>query len=588
MQSFNMRCRLGIVILCGLLLVPPGCTPAVNPFVGAEVINPEVVQKEKAKDKVGVEKLKAEIDTTELSIRELSRLASLLQLRYQAAIRGDVHTQRAVQLSLVALLTAATGVLLFDGSNDLLKGLALGTGAVYATGQMALNSERRKIYKAAAEAYGCIVSRTIALSPVSFAMDGYYDSANLVKSDFMDLRELYPVAKKEVEAYRSYWDSELGPEKNKDNITAKMSELELIRENNEGEIAKIQGDTNGLISKVAELEKTIKVDADKLEALEKVIEANNDQLVELEKDREKNKEEIAKVRGKNLIDKAKLLEIEKTIEANTDKLAELRKGINANNAELVELKNDNGKKKEQSKKLQVELGKIERIEAATSMIEVMGTTLTWFTKEYSAVGVSIGPMSRLSESILQEIIALETTITYELARLEPDFTAFANSIKGSLSAGYALGTPFVMDSKNASKEDNQVKDFLLQGGVRQKHSNGGKTAAVHFDSVEAFRRKGNDLKVSLEQFKEYGNLAATLVESGLSMDGLSESCWQYTASTSKLTAKPSSPVLVGTQNATARVIINGVKGSLNTKSTNPSLIVGVKPLTESKSLVIFT
>ena len=224
MRTCGLCKQFSIILLCSLLLVG-GCIPAFNPFAGSDVINSELVQKKAPKGKEGKEKLKAQLDTTVLSIEELTSLATLLQLRYQAAMRGDVHTQRAVQLSLVALLTAATGVLLFDGSSDVLKGLALGTGAIYAASETGLNSERRKIYNAAAEAYGCIASRILGFDSVSFALDGYTDLANSIKSDFLTLKKPYMTATSDVKALRSELKTDLSNKSSEQQNQTKLEEL---------------------------------------------------------------------------------------------------------------------------------------------------------------------------------------------------------------------------------------------------------------------------------------------------------------------------------------------------------------------------
>lgn len=463
MRQYILCTHFWIMILCGLILLP-GCSPALDPFVGADFINQDLVQKKKVKNKKGIGKLQAEIDTRSLSIEELARLATLLQLRYQAAIRGDVYTQRAVQLSLIAMLTAATSVLLFDGKNaDALKGLALGTGAIYATGQTIFNSERRKIYNAAAEAYGCIAKRIIAFSPVSFAADGYYDTASDVRSNFTTLREQYKTTKKNVENFIS------------------------------SQRKKTTGTTNQ-------------------DALQK---------------------------------------------------------------------ND----------------------SAQSAIQEINNDMTSSIREYSTVAPSFSAMSQLNESILQEIITLETTITYELARLEPDFTSFTNSIKGSLSAGYSLGIPSAKDAGEPNRNGNgngngkniAIKSFRQKLTGTDKSQNGSNSTQALSDStqavlnsLQAFCQKKEDLEDSIAQFKAYGNLAAINIENGLSTESLSKNCWKYITKTSNLTAKPEKPTIISTENALTTVVISGINGSLNAESTTSTLKTEVKHLTESKALVVLT
>ncbi|ABK45615.1 hypothetical protein Mmc1_3125 [Magnetococcus marinus MC-1] len=95
--------------------------------------------------------------TRGVTIAEAQEFARLLQLRYDAAIRGQAKDQEEVRLALTGLVAGAVGSVLFDSDHDVLKGLGLAGGALYTINQVAADNHRRGIYTRGIEALGCLV-----------------------------------------------------------------------------------------------------------------------------------------------------------------------------------------------------------------------------------------------------------------------------------------------------------------------------------------------------------------------------------------------------------------------------------------------
>ncbi len=350
------------------------------------------------------------VTTKNLPIVKLTELARLLQRKYTAAIVGDVNEQRVIQYALLALLTATSAAVLFGGDSDLLKGLILGTGAVYAYGKTGSNSERRKIYKAAADAFGCIARRAGALAPANSEFAHYL--AQQTK-----FTQLYYKAR---------------------NATLDM---EMVKE-------------------------------------------------KLITDNTTNKD------CKNAINK-----YEETFANKRDTY----------------------------------LGEIKNILKVAAIIH-------WEEEE-----------------ILHNIISLQTTIIYELSRLEPDFTAFANSISNDLNTGQYL-SGINIDNKNIiakqppnnAKEDNSELIEKIESNCNTK--------------ANTYIAKNKNLSNIINE------LSAELANSNIDMDIVREEiklaqeatrsmpseCWQYSKTT--ITLDTDNIVLTET-NKSKTIIVKGLNGS---------------------------
>jgi len=70
---------------------------------------------------------------------------------YTAALVSDLEKQNMFQKAIFALIAGTTAARLFDGSSDQIKGLAFGSGAVYAFGEVNMISDHRKTLKSAAD-----------------------------------------------------------------------------------------------------------------------------------------------------------------------------------------------------------------------------------------------------------------------------------------------------------------------------------------------------------------------------------------------------------------------------------------------------
>jgi hypothetical protein len=378
------------------------------------------------------------LNTEDLPIIKLKNLAVLMSRKYQAAMEGDVEGQRGFQAAIIALLAATSGAVLFDANSDLLKGLMLGTGTVYALGTMTMNSERRKIFKAASDAYGCIAARAGALVPAGSLLARY------------------------------------------------MRGLDALDRH-----------VNGLEQTNTKLETLV-----------------------------------------------------------------------AGNATLV------GSAVIQSD--------VKAIKSALSTAHLASY----------AVRDAVSPIFWSEEEILNDIVSLDRTVSYELSRLEPDYTAFVHSINGTLSTGMGLSTgarenPELTASINTldGKSQNSADSRRQLAPLSQKDN-----SPDILDFIRLHNQFWEQLRQFTQQLRQLNamNVAELVKEGYAHAEKLPRTCWEYSMAVATVAANPVSPELLGTANATETVIISGLRGTPQAKALDETITAVIKPYTGGMAILTMT